>query len=205
MTGDRNSCCCSFLLKRFEKIFLSPEQTLGLSLPCWHCHLSGCDESSVGTFSRLCKKSVVLHFFVLVQDEASDLTVFLHLDLQILINSFLWHFRYFLTAVEKRGKKKKDRKKKKIKEAFSILYIFPGMVFIICRWLFLQFWLWMFTFFTHRANYPLTPYGREVYSFIHSDVWELSGNVFPTFWYGNISVRGGLICFEISTLVVFRS
>lgn len=146
MTGDRNSCCCSFLLKRFEKIFLSPEQTLGLSLPCWHCHLSGCDESSVGTFSRLCKKSVVLHFFVLVQDEASDLTVFLHLDLQILINSFLWHFRYFLTAVEKRGKKKKDRKKK-IKEAFSILYIFPGMVFIICRWLFLQFWLWMFTFF----------------------------------------------------------
>lgn len=118
MTGDRNSCCCSFLLKRFEKIFLSPEQTLGLSLPCWHCHLSGCDESSVGTFSRLCKKSVVLHFFVLVQDEASDLTVFLHLDLQILINSFLWHFRYFLTAVEKRGKKKKDRKKKKSKKLF---------------------------------------------------------------------------------------
>lgn len=124
MTGDRNSCCCSFLLKRFEKIFLSPEQTLGLSLPCWHCHMSGCDESSVGTFSRLCKKSVVLHFFVLVQDEASDLTVFLHLDLQILINSFLWHFRYFLTAVEKRGKKKKDRKKKKNQRSFFyIVYI----------------------------------------------------------------------------------
>lgn len=123
MTGDRNSCCCSFLLKRFEKIFLSPEQTLGLSLPCWHCHMSGCDESSVGTFSRLCKKSVVLHFFVLVQDEASDLTVFLHLDLQILINSFLWHFRYFLTAVEKRGKKKKDRKKKNQRSFFYIVYI----------------------------------------------------------------------------------
>jgi len=46
-------------------------------------------KSSVETFSRLCEKSVVLYFFVLVQYEASVLMVFLHLDFKIFINSFL--------------------------------------------------------------------------------------------------------------------
>lgn len=62
----------------------------------------------MGTFSRLHKKSVVLYFFELVQDEASVLTVFLHLDLQILINSFLSRFCYFLTAAE--GRKEQQQK-----------------------------------------------------------------------------------------------
>lgn len=47
---------------------------------------------------------------MLVEDEASVVTVFLHLDLQILINAFLSHFSYFSAAAAGRGAKNNNNK-----------------------------------------------------------------------------------------------
>lgn len=176
---------------------------MGLSSPSWHCHLSGCDESSAGTFSRLCKKSVVLHFFVLVQDEASDLTVFLHLDLQILINSFLWHFRYFLTAVERRNRKKKGRKKKKTRFLY-IVHISRNGIYHLQKVIFTVLIMNVYLIHTssNLSSYTIRTGGILFHTFrCLKAVWKC----ISYFLYGNISIGRGLICFEISTLVLLRS
>lgn len=102
VTEDGDSCCSSFLPARFD-------------LPRGHCDGScpvgaASDKSSVGLFSRWCYRSVTLCFFVLVEDEASAVTVFLHLDLQILINAFLSRFSYFSTAAAGRGAKNNNNR-----------------------------------------------------------------------------------------------
>lgn len=87
----------------------------------------------------------------------------------------------------------------------SFVYISTNGIYHLWKGIFAV--LIMNVYFIHTSS-KLSSYAIRsggIYCFMHSDVWKPSGNVFPTFLYGNISIGRVLICFEISTLVVFRS